>query len=118
MVKYLVYSDEEFLALFKDLEWSETEILLGIEFAMADGRYHSDIDPDDEPDDLSVSETVFRKLNHADFPTHYPCLVMLWIEDTFDRLGDVKIRLVEHIYLEDFNEALRTHLRPASHQAH
>lgn len=104
MEKHLVHSDEQYLALFKDLEWSEVEIMLGIEFALQDGRYHSDISPEDEPEDLSVSETVYRKLDHADFPTHYPCVVLLWIEDTFDCMGGVTIRLVEHVYEEDFFE--------------
>jgi len=108
MDKRLVHSDAEYLALFSDLEWSEVEVLLGIEFALSDGRYHSQIAPEDEPEDLSVSETVYRKLAHADFPDHYPCLVLMWLQDTFDRLGSVKFRILEHIYEEDF-QCLSTH---------
>lgn len=102
MEKHLVHSDEEYLALFQRLEWSEVEILLGIEYALTDGRFHSDIAPEDEPDDLSVSETIYRKLPHALFHERYPCVVLLWIEDTFDRMGSVAFRVVEHVYEEGF----------------
>lgn len=36
-------------------------------------------------------------------PARYPCITVSWFYNSFDRFGDNKIRLWEHVYLDEFN---------------
>lgn len=107
MDKHLVQCDEEYVALFKDMELQDAENMLGVEFAFADGTY-------DEGDGTkTVSRTMYRKRSYknagdlSNFPKEYPCVVLLTNEKGFDRLGDLHIQVLEFAYISDFIHAVR-----------
>jgi hypothetical protein len=103
MDKHLVNSEQEYLELFNSWENEEVEIFLNIEFAYADGTYLSDIAKGFEVDESQIlNKNHFRKNEDSIFPKIYPCVVLLIKEDTFDRLGDIKIQDIEFVYLSDF----------------
>lgn len=43
-----------------------------------------------------------RDLLKKDKPNRYPAITVYWFEDDFDRMGPLKTRLFDHIYLEEF----------------
>lgn len=103
MNKFLVHNESEYLKLFNSFELHDKERFLGVEFAFEDGTYPSDSDDDDDDDDdKEVSEVIFRKFGDACFPEHYPCVVLLANERSFDRTGDVCFEMLDFVYLSDF----------------
>ncbi len=105
MNKTLVHNEAEYIAIFSKMDLGAMEQLLGIEYAYEDGYFPGD---DRANEMLDASETIYRKVEGWDnFPESYPCLVLHWIEDTFDRMGDVKIRLVEFVYPHDLLEVAK-----------
>lgn len=36
-------------------------------------------------------------------PVRYPCITVNTFYNTFDRIGDTRMRLYEHVYLDEFN---------------
>jgi hypothetical protein len=97
MNKKLVFSEVEFFNIFKDLE--DVEEFLGIEFAYKDGSYE---DGNYDNENQEIDDTVYRKLEYNMFPNSYPCIVIYFHEDYFDRMGDVSTRLLDFVYPADF----------------
>jgi hypothetical protein len=103
MDKFLVNSEEEYVALFSDFELNDAEDFLGVEFAFVDGTYQSDLSIDNDIDESqSVSRAIYRKTDWSVFPEEYPCLVLLANERGFDRVGDIFFKMLDFVYLKDF----------------
>lgn len=105
MDKTLVNNQEEYMNIFHatDMSLDEIENILGIEFAFVDGKFRSNWMNDasiDEDQDLDLNN--FKKHEDAVFPESYPCLVVHWIENNFDRFGKVNFRMIEFVYPSDF----------------
>ena len=80
MNKHLVKSEEEYVKLFEDFSLNDAEDFLGVEFALPDGRFYSDVGDDDRDGSLAAQEcsrTVYRKNSEDQFPVGYPCVVLL-----------------------------------------
>lgn len=116
MQKNLVTNEAEYVKLFEklveleELEIHDVERLLGIEFAYADGTYQSDfkfseangIQSDNEDQDVDLKR--YRIVSDGGFPEQYPCCVVMHIENTFDRYGNVALEFIEFVYLSDFGK--------------
>lgn len=105
MDKHLVHNEAEYVKLFEDFELNDAERLLGVEFAYEDGTYQRDFtfdgtNPDNEDQDVDM--TKYRKGPDANFPDEYPCVVVMHVEESFDRMGDVRIEFMEFVYAKDF----------------
>lgn len=121
MERFLVQNENEFVALFSDpkkFDINDAEDFLGVEFAYVDGTYQSDmwkIGPDGKEiiinEDQDIDRKVWRQVKAIDarwsaeepaqFPTQYPCLVLLANEKGSDRLGKFQFKLLEFVYLSE-----------------
>lgn len=107
MNKTLITSEEEYVNFFvendTDMSYEEIESLLGIEFALEDGTFRDDwVEGIEIDEDQDINPKVYRKYEDCLFPEHYPCLMVHNIEDSSDRFGNVKFRMFEFVYLQDF----------------
>ncbi len=103
MQKILVRNEKEFLALFKDWEFTEVEKFLDIEFPFADGTYHSDDAEDmDEDQPVDYKSGKHRKNEDACFPQHYPAVVLMIHDKDYDRHGTIEVQVLEFVYRKDF----------------
>lgn len=103
-MKIFVQSDQEMLDIWADEDINHVEQILGIEFPFADGTYQSEIDFDKTPDfdeTQPVDRTKFRRGPDCRMPESYPCCVVRFHEDTYDRMGSIVIDLFEVVYPED-----------------
>ncbi len=99
MNKHLVLSEKEYLDLFKDWDIIDAENVLGVQFAFKDGSY-------DEGDGTKeVSRSIYRNLSDyaSNFPKHYPCVVILVNDKSWDRVGNLHVQFVEFVYTSDFS---------------
>ena len=106
-MKIFVTSDQEMIDLWADEDVYHVEETLGIEFPFADGTYHSDVNFTETPEfdeNQPVDRTKFRRLPDCKLPESYPCCVVRFYENTFDRMGSIKIDLFEIVYPEDVQE--------------
>ncbi len=107
MNKILLNSEQEYMNLFLAdennlAEW-EIESLLDIEFALEDGTYPKDwIKGIAINEDQELDITVYRKCESSIFPESYPCVMVYFIENSFDKLGAVKFRMFDFVYESDF----------------
>jgi len=104
IMKIFVTSDQEMLEIWADDDIGHVEDILGIEFAFVDGNYHSDVDFKETPnfdESQPVDRTKFRRRHDCRMPEAYPCCVVRFHTDTFDRMGSIKIDLFEVVYPED-----------------
>jgi hypothetical protein len=110
MKKLLVTNPQQIVDLIFDAcnSVEDCEYELGIDFAYesdpnvfkADFNFPcKDEDPYEGED---VNQNVWRKREDCILPKTYPVLMVYYIEDGFDRFGDVEIRLYEFVTLEDF----------------
>lgn len=114
MNKTLVKTEEEFDKFVNDLiketalSLEEVEGIFQIDFENNEGQvYFEYLDslPDDAEEECFEAGKVFRKNLNSDVPEEYPCLILHLLEDDFDRLGSIKYRVCEYVYLSDFNSA-------------
>lgn len=109
MKKVLVNNEKEFMEIFHSNDETldsidEIENLLGVEFAYEDGSFRSDWAFQEINEDQEIDLNNFRKQElWCNFPESYPCLVVHWFENDFDRLGNVKFRVMEFVYPSDFS---------------
>lgn len=106
-MKIFVNSDQEMLEIWADDEISHVEQILGIEFPFVDGTYHSSVNFKETPDfdeNQPVDRTKFQRLPDCRMPESYPCCIVRFHEDTFDKMGSIKIDLFEVVYPEDLTE--------------
>jgi hypothetical protein len=109
MEKKLIKSETELVDFFVndlDLDPAKVEEYLGIEFAMESGRYMSDHKSDyDVLDELELEDedpSKWRVVEEEGLPKSYPCVLVHYFEDTFDRLGNVGFAFFEYVYPSDF----------------
>lgn len=114
MNKTLAQSEAEFVAIFTSLlgkrvdyvEWDAQGIeeFIGVEFPFVDGTYLSDLEKGDEDFDdvLTIDTSQYRKTDMANFPSTYPCLVLWTNELDYDRIGEVRMQMLEFVYPTDF----------------
>lgn len=111
LTKTLCKNLDEVVKNFVDskLSYEEISYLVGIDFAFEDGTYLSDGHHSEEDSEeykawyeQECDDSKFRVNDEDSLPESYPVLVLHEIEDTFDRTGPVKIRIIEYVYLSDF----------------
>lgn len=79
----------------------DVEELFGLQFLT------ESFDPDDEfwwetgAPLLEPLQYIIRE--DALAPEMYPCLVVFWLETDFDRVGTISTKIVEFVYLTDFD---------------
>ncbi len=108
--KFLVSSEQEFIKLFDGVsDVEDVERFIGAEFAYADGTYASDLDDmeltDEELDEIEsqdIDRTQYRKNAGWVGPEEYPAVCLINYSDDFDRVGNVRFRMLECVYLSDF----------------
>jgi hypothetical protein len=108
--KFLVSSEQEFIKLFDGVsDVEDVERFIGAEFPYADGTYASDLDDmeltDEELDEIEsqdIDRTQYRKNDDWAGPEQYPAVCLIHYADDFDRIGNVRFRLLECVYLSDF----------------
>lgn len=105
MEKVLVNSESEFMKIFSDWDTQDIEHFLGIEFPYEDGTFQSDYWKGQKiNEDQEVVTSSYRKEEDSLFPEEYPCVVIHWFENTFDRFGNVTFKVMEFVYQKDFKK--------------
>lgn len=111
MNKRVVNSDAEYVSFVFDkvstCSVEQVENLLGVEFATNNGVFLSDLEIDsmtEEDDDLgTVDKSNWRKLKGGSyFPEQYPCVLVHWFGQEYDRFGKVSFELCTFVYKTDF----------------
>lgn len=111
--KFLVNSEQEFIKLFDHVsDVVDVELFIGVEFPYADGTYASDLNDEeltdeeiDEIESQDIDRTQYRKNAGWVGPEQYPAVCLINYSDDFDRIGNVRFRMLECVYLSDFKEA-------------
>jgi hypothetical protein len=107
MNRKLVRNEGEIVALVVRQASGESpeciERMLGVEFALADGRYPSDLedatpyDGDWSWEDQPVDFATYRHGKEPYFPATYPAMAMYLFDDDFDRGGSVRTRVLLYV---------------------
>jgi hypothetical protein len=112
ITKKLCNKPEELIQhlLDKDISYQQIEDLIGVEFALQDGSFLSEMTPEqaDDPawyDQDYCEDDRFKITDPELMPTSFPVIVVSIIQDTFDRMGDVSFRFIEYVYPSDFEVA-------------
>lgn len=87
----------------------ELEGYFGIDFLDAQGRTFEQYEDEMQPGEWEydwvmatpMAYNVRKRYDSVGLPETYPCLVVSFFDNSFDRVGDVTIRALEYVYPAD-----------------